>query len=175
MEAPPAIEEPAEADVPSPSGLPPLHPEIDHLPEARVTIRAAGDDELAHVDAKVASTTDERRRGLMEVATLPEGTGMLFLFDEERTGGFWMWNTLVPLDIAYIAGDGIIVDILAMDPCEAAEAADCPTYAPEERYLAALEVPQGWFAWQGVRVGDEVTWTEPDAAVPDADPEGATP
>lgn len=144
------------------ASVPPLHPAIDDLPESVVTITTS-DGEQVRVDVKVAQTSDERRRGLMEVAELPEGVGMLFLFEEERTGGFWMWNTLVPLDIAFIGSDGAIVEILAMDPCEADDAADCPTYGPEEPYVAALEVPQGWFAWQGVAAGGEVRWTDPSS------------
>ena len=140
--------------------VPPLHAEIDDLPESVVTI-TTDDGSVVRIDVKVATTTEQRRRGLMEVPDLPEGTGMLFLFEEERSGGFWMWNTLVPLDIAYIAADGTIVDILAMDPCEEDEAAACPTYEPDQAYVAAVEVPQDWFAWQGVSSGDHVRWTDP--------------
>jgi uncharacterized protein len=140
--------------------VPLLHPQVDDLPESRVNIETTEDAEVV-VDVKVAATPAQRQRGLMEVEDLPPGTGMLFLFDEERTGGFWMFNTLVPLDIAYIDADGTIVDILAMDPCGSDDPDDCPTYPPAASYLAALEVPQGWFAWQGVEPGATVTWTEP--------------
>jgi uncharacterized protein len=140
--------------------VPPLHPQIDDLPESRVTIEGTGDVEVV-VDVKVAATPDQRRRGLMEVEDLPGGTGMLFLFDRERTGGFWMYNTPVPLDIAFIGADDTIVDIVAMDPCGSSDPDGCPTYPPAEPYVAALEVPQAWFAWQGVEPGARLTWTEP--------------
>jgi uncharacterized protein len=143
--------------------LPPLHPVIDDWDETVVTI-PTDDGATPEVDAKVAATPDERQRGLMEVEALPDGTGMLFLFDQERTGGFWMRNTLVPLDIAYIDADGVIGTILTMDPCEEADAADCPTYVPDGPYLSALEVPQGWFAQVGVAEGDEVAWATPGPA-----------
>jgi uncharacterized protein len=86
---------------------------------------------------------------------------MLFLFDEDRTGGFWMRDTLVPLDIAYIDADGTIGTILAMDPC-APDVGDCPVYTPPTAYRAALEVPQGWFSSAGVASGDEVSWEDPE-------------
>jgi uncharacterized protein len=140
--------------------LPPLHPAIDDWDETVVSIRTTA-GATPTVDAKVAVTTGERRRGLMEVEELPDGSGMLFLFDDERTGGFWMRNTLVPLDIAYIDANGVIGTVLAMDPCDEPAASDCPTYVPEEPYVTALEVPQGWFEQVGVAEGDPVAWAQP--------------
>jgi uncharacterized protein len=136
------------------AGVPPLHPEIDGYPEALVTIRPA-DGATITIPVKVADEPERRQRGLMHVPELPDGTGMLFVYEEERVGGFWMKDTLVPLDIAYIDAGGEVVDILAMDPCEADP---CPSYTPATPYRAALEVPQGWFAAEEVRVGDEVTY-----------------
>ena len=146
-------------EVPVPD-VPALHPAIDDLAESVVTI-LTDDGQEVRVDVKVAATAEDRRRGLMEVPELPEGAGMLFVFEEERSGGFWMWNTLVPLDIAYVGDDGAIVDVLAMDPCESDDPDDCPVYPPEASYVAALEVPQGWFTWHGVEPGDRVRWTDP--------------
>jgi uncharacterized protein len=136
--------------------VPPLHPDIDGWDATVVTLRGA--DASARVDARVAVTPEQLRRGLMHVPVLPAGTGMLFVFEAERTGGFWMKNTLVPLDIAFAAADGTIVAILTMSPCEADP---CPTYDPEAAYASALEVPAGWFDRAGIQVGDELTWSEP--------------
>jgi uncharacterized protein len=149
---------PSAADDAAPN-VPPLHPDTDPLDETVVLI-ATADGGAVRIDAKVAATSAERQRGLMEVEELPDGVGMLFLFEEDRTGGFWMFNTLVPLDIAYIAADGAIVTIVAMDPCEG-PANDCPSYLPSEPYRTALEVPQGWFDTAGVDVGDQVDWSPP--------------
>jgi uncharacterized protein len=140
--------------------VPPLHPDTDHLDETVVTV-TTDDGDSVRVDVKVAATDAERQRGLMEVEELPAGVGMLFVFDDDRTGGFWMRNTLVPLDIAYIDADGSIGTILAMDPCVAEDASDCEVHTPPHPYRTALEVPQGWFAAQGVAAGDLVTWTDP--------------
>jgi uncharacterized protein len=136
--------------------VPDLHPQIDDLDEIVVSIDAA-DDEV-RVDAKVAESVADRQRGLMEVEDLPPGVGMLFVFEELREGGFWMKDTLVPLDIAFSDEDGEILEILTMEPCEADP---CPTYDPEVAYLTALEVPAGWFAEVGVEPGDELTWSDP--------------
>ena len=143
------------------AALPPLHPAIDHLDEAMVTITTIGGDDI-EVVAKVAATDTDRQRGLMEVTDLPSGTGMLFLFDAPRRGGFWMWNTRIALDIAFVAADDTIIDVATMVPCEADQPSDCPTTAPDGAYLAALEVPGGWFDEVGVAAGDTATWTDPD-------------
>ncbi|GGI03321.1 DUF192 domain-containing protein [Egicoccus halophilus] len=134
--------------------VPALHPSVDAYPEARVELLPA-DGEPVAIDVKLADDPDRRQHGLMEVEALPAGTGMLFTFESERDGGFWMKNTLVPLDIAYVGADGVVHTILAMEPCEADP---CPVYAPDDDYVAALEVPQGWFADVGVEVGDRLRW-----------------
>jgi uncharacterized protein len=132
--------------------VPPLHPSVDDYPEAWVAITRE-DGEPIELPVKHADTGDRRAHGLMEVPDLPAGTGMLFTFDAERAGGFWMKNTLVPLDIAFVDSDDEIVAILAMDPCDSDP---CEVYEPGASYLSALEVPQGWFAAQGVTVGDRL-------------------
>jgi uncharacterized protein len=144
------------AAVPPRAEVPPLHPAIDGWDATVVTLR--GDDVTARVDARVATSPEQLRRGLMRVPALPAGTGMLFVFDGERTGAFWMKDTLVALDIAFATGDGTIAAILTMTPCIEDP---CPTYDPAVAYAAALEVPAGWFASAGIDVGDELTWSDP--------------
>ena len=134
--------------------VPPLLDEIDGWPETTVTFEGEAPTEIL---AKVADEVDRRQQGLMHVEDLPEGVGMLFLFEELQGGGFWMKNTLVPLDIAYIAGDEVVA-VLQMDPCEADP---CPSYEPGIDYDAALEVNQGALAEAGVSEGTTVTWTDP--------------
>ncbi len=63
--------------------------------------------------------------------------GMLFVFSEETTGGFWMKNTLVPLTIAYFDSRGKRVRKLSMTPCRTAS---CKIYDPGRRYRFALEL-----------------------------------
>lgn len=94
----------------------------------------------------VADEPAEQRQGLMGVTDLPRDAGMVFLFPEDRDGGFWMKNTLLPLSIAYFRADGTVVSVLAMEPCEADP---CPSYPPGGRYRHALEVHQGRFGALG--------------------------
>lgn len=102
------------------------------------------------VVAEVARTPDERARGLMFRTELLQGSGMLFVFPEPSRHSFWMKDTYVPLDIAYIDQNARIIDILPMEP-RTTEGYDSSGPA-----LFALEVPQGWFAAHGVEVGDVV-------------------
>jgi uncharacterized membrane protein (UPF0127 family) len=72
---------------------------------------------------------------------------MLFVFPDSQVRSFWMSNTFIPLDIAYMDPQLRIVDIKAMEP-ESTES--LPSALPAQ---FALEVPQGWFADKGIQVG----------------------
>jgi uncharacterized membrane protein (UPF0127 family) len=91
----------------------------------------------------LADTETLRERGLMYVddPRLGGKPGMLFRFDTDVSGGFWMKNTLLPLSLAYIEADGVTRSITDMDPCPAD--ADCPTYPAGGTYRYAIEVPRG--------------------------------
>jgi uncharacterized membrane protein (UPF0127 family) len=101
------------------------------------------------VFAEVAATAEERRDGLMYREDLPEGTGMLFVFPDEAMRSFWMSNTYLPLDIAFISSNNRVVDIKQMEP-EDTDLTDSDAPA-----MYALEVIQGWFEAQGIEVGTE--------------------
>ncbi|MGP9764897.1 DUF192 domain-containing protein [Halomonas sp. AOP13-D3-9] len=111
------------------------------------------------LDVEVAETTPQRQRGLMERESLPEERGMLFRFESEQSANnaFWMYRTLIPLDIAFIGGDGRIVAINTMQPCESSSPSDCPSYPAGAAYHSALEVNGGYFAERGIKVGDCVS------------------
>ena len=102
------------------------------------------------VKAEIASTFDERKNGFMFRQEIPDGTGMLFIFEEEQILDFWMKNTPHPLSIAYIDKNGKIRDILDMTPYSLANV----TSSTEVLY--ALEVPQGWYGKVNVKVGDKL-------------------
>jgi uncharacterized protein len=112
------------------------------------------------VRLEVAADPASRARGLMGRREVPEGTGMVFLYPDDVAESFWMKNTLVPLSIAYVAGDGRVVSVAEMTPC----AADpCPSYAPAGPYRYAVELPGGAFAAAGVGPGARVVPVDPDA------------
>jgi uncharacterized protein len=111
------------------------------------------DDGPVMVDIEVAATDEERARGLMHRESLDEDSGMLFIFFEANSGGFWMKNTLIPLSIAFFDRDGEILKILDMTPCKKEP---CPIYDPGVKYFGALEVNRGAFDEWGVEEGDVI-------------------
>jgi len=119
------------------------------LPVREIPIERNG-QVIAIVKAEIASTNEQRSQGLMFRETLPDGEGMLFIFERDEVLSFWMKNTLIPLSIAYITSEGRIIDIKDMYPHD-----ENPVRSSRSvRY--ALEVPQGWFSRTGVQTGDIV-------------------
>lgn len=102
------------------------------------------------VRAEIADTFETRQKGFMFRKHIPDGTGMLFVFESDQILSFWMKNTPHPLSIAYITSDGRIKDIHDMTPFSIASVVSSG-YA---RY--ALEVPQGWFEKENIKVGDKL-------------------
>ena len=105
----------------------------------------------------VAPTPEEQQFGLMHVTTeqmapLPDGTerGMLFVFSVELELAFWMKDTIIPLDIAYLRSDGTIVKIHTMPALETR------TFPSNGLARFALEVNAGRLDALGVFEGDRI-------------------
>ena len=64
------------------------------------------------VRVELARTPEERARGLMYRRDLPADTGMLFLFDDTDVRSFWMRNTVVSLDMIFLADDRAVVGVV---------------------------------------------------------------
>ena len=109
-----------------------------------------GNGEIISVKAEIADTYESRQHGFMFRKKIPDGTGMLFVFESDQILQFWMKDTPHPLSIAYISSDGSIRDIFDMTPYSLSDV----TSTGYVRY--ALEVPQGWFKRTGIAVGDRV-------------------
>jgi uncharacterized membrane protein (UPF0127 family) len=101
------------------------------------------------VTVEISDTPRERWRGLMLREKLGWNEGMLFVFEEEDTLSFWMHKTSIPLSIAFMTGEGTIIDIQDMKPF------DESTYRSRGVALYALEMNIGWFEVNGVEVGDK--------------------
>ncbi len=102
------------------------------------------------LDTEIARTEEEKNFGYMERENIPDGTGMLFVFDRDQIMNFWMKNTPTALTIAYIDSRGTIREMYDMTPFSLAGV----TGTVSCRY--ALEVPQGWFKENGIEVGSTV-------------------
>jgi len=134
------------------TGCAPTEPnQLDKLGTVPVTIK-----EL-RVRAWIADSQPEQEKGLMfvtakEMEPLADATerGMLFIFDRDKHNGFWMKNTIINLDIAYINASGKIVQIYTM------AALDERPYLPRAPYRYALELREGTFERKGIVAGDHV-------------------
>jgi uncharacterized membrane protein (UPF0127 family) len=123
-----------------------------------IPVAIRGANGTATLRAEIAATAAVRSRGLMGRPRLAPDAGMLFIYPEAQPpdSGFWMYRTLIPLDIAYLDGQGDILAIRTMEPCRSALSLNCPTYPPGVPYRAALEVNSGFFARNRIAVGDRL-------------------
>lgn len=108
------------------------------------------------LQVEVADTPEARSQGLMRRPRLAEKAGMLFIFDEQGSWGFWMKNTLIPLSIAFIDEDWVIVDIKNMKVAPSPERGPFEIYDSAKPFKYALEVNQGYFKRRGIGVGARV-------------------
>lgn len=102
------------------------------------------------VTAEIADTPALRERGLMERQSLPEDHGMLFVYPDEQERSFWMRNTPLALDIAFLDRGGTIINIETMQPN------DDENTVSERPAMFALEMEAGWFEANGVTPGRRV-------------------
>lgn len=119
-------------------------------PAARVVVETAAGAKHA-VRVEIARTDPERARGLMNRAALAEDAGMLFLFDETAEHGFWMKNTLIPLDMIFIRDNMTIAGIV-----ENAEPKTETLRTVGEPSHYVLEVNGGWTKAHGVTKDEKV-------------------
>ena len=123
---------------------------VKKLPQKTITITKS-DGSTVSVLAEIARKPEDRAKGFMERKKIPDGTGMIFVFEQDQILSFWMKNTPTPLSIAYFDSQGKIRDIFDMKPYSLAPVQSTTSV----RY--ALEVPQGWFKKNGVQPGDSIS------------------
>jgi len=102
------------------------------------------------VMAEIADNDELRAQGLMNRDSLAENHGMLFVYGTAQVRSFWMRNTRIPLDIAFIDTNGVIINIEQMEP------QSDQNYFSQGPMLYALEMDQGWFEAKGVGPGDRL-------------------
>ncbi len=118
-----------------------------------LSIEAGG--KLHDYRVEIAATASQQAHGMMFRTEMPRDTGMIFPMKPPREAGFWMENTLIPLDLIFIGADGRVRNI-------AAEA------VPRSRALlmsagpvaAVLELKGGEAARIGLKPGDKVSWKD---------------
>ena len=88
----------------------------------------------------VADTEAERGQGLMDVDDVGDFLGLLFVWEEEINTGFFMKDTLMPLDLFFYGASGDLVDQVSLVPCGEEP---CPVYVSDARFQWVLETPAG--------------------------------
>ncbi len=117
----------------------------------RATVVVSSGQSSTKVKVEIASTEKQREQGLMLRQSMHDDAGMLFLFPADTTVGFWMRNTYLPLDIAYIDASGKVLEVRKAQPL------DETALTPKGPYRYTLEVNQGWFERHGFGPGSTVT------------------
>jgi hypothetical protein len=111
------------------------------------TVQVAGHPasvQLAVLDA-------EKERGLMQRPDLGKDEGMIFVYRAPERQNYWMRNTPEPLEIAYANPEGVIMEVYPMIPLDER---GVTSRSSEIQYV--LEMPQGWFRANAVRIGDRI-------------------
>jgi uncharacterized membrane protein (UPF0127 family) len=103
------------------------------------------------IQVQLAQDYEQRQVGLMWRKEMPQTEGMLFVFDQPGIQCFWMRNTLLPLTAAFVADDGMIVNLVDMKP----QSDESHCSKKPVRYV--LEMNQGWFAKRNIQAGFKLT------------------
>lgn len=115
------------------------------------------------IAVEIAANPELRAQGLMYRDQLRPSSGMLFFFPEDGDYGFWMKNTMIPLDMIWIDSGRRIVHIKTdVPPCKADP---CPSYEPGVTARYVLEVAAGEAAKRGWKVGDVLRFEGMDHVV----------
>ena len=106
----------------------------------------------SNLKVRFAKTKQEHKQGLMGIDSLPEDQGMLFCYPSEQKISFWMKDTKIPLSIAFIDKNKKIIAIEDMKPL------DISGTKFKDKAKWALEVNQGWFKKNNIKLGDKVNF-----------------
>lgn len=105
---------------------------------------------------EVSNTSDERQRGLMERGTVPDGAGMLFVYERPARRSFWMKDTLVPLDIIFVDGDGRVLNVEHASVETNVSDSQLTRYRSQGAAQYVVEAERGYANRTGVSPGDRL-------------------
>ena len=104
------------------------------------------------ISVEIADSDEEISRGLMWRKTLDRDKGMLFIYPDNAVRYFWMKNTYIKLDMAFIDANHVIRTIHTAD-----RIGDEKTlYSSLVPVQYVLEVNAGWFKQHNIGIGDTV-------------------
>ena len=123
----------------------PTAPDVLTLPKVALHVGKAT------LNTEIAATGPQRERGLMFRSRMADNDGMIFLMPNIAIATFWMKNTLIPLSIAFIDKNGVILDIHDMKALD-----ESITRSDNDQVAYALETNLHWFALNGIKPGDKI-------------------
>jgi uncharacterized membrane protein (UPF0127 family) len=121
------------------------------FPKRELVIGSSGGPR--HFTVEVATTDEQRERGLMFRQDMAPDAGMLFLYPAPREITMWMENTVLPLDMIFFGSDGKIIRI-----AERTVPFSTAVIASEGDARGVVEVNGGTAERLGIRVGDKVEY-----------------
>ncbi len=107
----------------------------------------------ARFSIEIADTDNKRAQGLSDRESLPQNSGMLFVFPTSDTYAFWMHRMKFPLDFVWIKGDKV-VDLTENVPQPLTETYAPPTIKPKEPVDKVLEINAGEIKKNDIKIGD---------------------
>lgn len=129
------------------------------------TFRVDGES-VANVTLEVADSSEERAQGLMFRESLPENHGMVFVYENAEPRSFWMKNTLIPLDMIFVAENGTVVDVEHAVPQPNASDEELETYRSDAPAKYVIELERGFANRTGIEPGAEVEFDVPGTLEP---------
>ncbi len=113
------------------------------------------------VSLEVALDSASRGVGLSRRKTLASDEGMIFAYSDARVRGFWMKNTWVALDIAFVGDDLVVKKIVSLEPpAPNCSDADMPRARSDVPARYVVEMNKGWFARHGLGVGSRLRFSD---------------
>ena len=142
---------------PTPASSPTPEPFIEIDPETNSPSITIGDTTF---DLEIAFTPETRTQGLSDRESLPQTTGMLFVFEQPLKPSFWMYHMKFDLDFVWISQDCVVADIHQNVPRQGDEqsANELPHYRPKTPVLYNLEINAGLTETLSIEIGDKVTF-----------------
>ena len=136
-------------------------PEFRH--DGMLTFLSAEGDSLVTINIEIADTDPERAQGLMYRRSMRYDRGMLFVFEQETTGGMWMRNTPLPLDMIFVDADGEIINIVKRTTPFSDE-----SITPEAPRKYVVEVRGGFVERYNLNATAHIEWRRLDTSDEDA-------
>lgn len=122
-------------------------PDFTNINVATVSIKSGE----INFSVRIASTDEERAKGLMGVESMPKNNGMLFVYPEDTNDPFWTKDMIFPIDIIFISQDMKVCDMITNAAPDSEE-----LLAPGKPYRYVLEVNGGISGDSGIAIGDDV-------------------